>query len=86
LAPGRGPTRLMARQPSPRRRRLCPEHGVELLPVVYGMPAGEAMMAAERGELLLAGCMVWPGAPRFGCPICGIEPPESLAGGFHGPI
>ncbi|MEY4388597.1 MAG: hypothetical protein RLZZ432_316, partial [Chloroflexota bacterium] len=39
-----------------------------------GMPAGEAILAAARGEIVLGGCVVSsaPGAPepRYACPAC----------------
>jgi hypothetical protein len=65
-----------ARSPVKRRRRVCDIHGLEFVTVIYGFPVQEAFEAAERGEVVLAGCMVWPGMPRFACPVCGVNPPD----------
>ena len=48
----------------------CPTCRAPLPPVIDGMPDNETVSAAERGEVLLAGCL--PGvAARVTCPRCG---------------
>jgi hypothetical protein len=40
---------------------------------MYGMPAGEAFEASERGELALAGCVIMhpdDNLARWACPSC----------------
>jgi len=57
----------------------CPACLVPLPPVIYGYPSAEMMDAAERGELILGGCM--PDAPvTLDCPRCGstVELPSEL--------
>lgn len=58
-----------------RKGLRCPGCGEgRLLPLLFGMPAGEAILAAARGEIVLGGCVVSsaPGAPepRYACPAC----------------
>ena len=43
------------------------------LPLVYGLPSRTTFEAAERGEVLLGGCVVWDEAPRERCVDCGNE-------------
>lgn len=55
--------------------KRCPECGSEkIVRIVYGFPAPEAAQAEERGELLIGGCMIGPGSPRWGCGACRWEP------------
>jgi hypothetical protein len=50
----------------------CPQCGsARAVPIVYGLPIGEVVKAAERGEVILAGCMVGAGEPPCLCPDCG---------------
>lgn len=52
----------------------CPSCGESRrLPILYGMPTWEAAQAAERGELVLAGCIIEPGAPIWRCSACATE-------------
>jgi len=39
--------------------------------IVYGLPGPEMFEAAERGEILLGGCVIGPDSPTTGCPACG---------------
>ena len=51
----------------------CPACGAaSTVPIVYGLPAGELFEAAERGEVVIGGCVVGrPGGdPRWSCPDC----------------
>ena len=42
----------------------CPRcDAADPVPILYGMPTGEAGQAAARGELVLGGCAVGPDAP-----------------------
>jgi hypothetical protein len=61
-----------------RRREApsCPRCGAsESIPVLYGLPTHYAGEAAERGEVLLGGCMLGrPGGdPEWACGECGFE-------------
>ena len=50
---------------------VCPEgHQSEIPPVMYGRPGPEMWEAAERGEILIGGCI--RGRPiKQPCPTCG---------------
>lgn len=61
----------VARKPSP---STCSECGGEMVPIAYGFPGGEMMEAAERGEIVLGGCVVWSDMPLETCPRCPGEP------------
>jgi len=52
--------------------RSCPKCGKSdaIVPIMYGMPAGEAMEEAERGEIALGGCMVGDIDPGYSCRRC----------------
>jgi hypothetical protein len=39
-------------------------------PILYGFPTDEAMEAAERDEIVLAGCMVGDLEPTYYCRRC----------------
>ena len=50
----------------------CPNCGSEnVVPIVYGYPTRETAQAAERGEVILYGCMPLP--EDRGCRTCGHE-------------
>jgi hypothetical protein len=42
----------------------------KMAPIVYGYPGAGLMEAAERGEVVLGGCVIWPNQPRWKCPTC----------------
>ena len=50
----------------------CPECGKSdvVVPILYGYPSDEAMEAAERDEIVLAGCMVSDLDPNYYCRRC----------------
>ncbi|MGX5656598.1 hypothetical protein ACWKWC_17615 [Geodermatophilus nigrescens] len=51
----------------------CPDspRGV---PLVVGLPSPEDLAAAERGEVVLGGCVLMPGPEaEWACPVCGRE-------------
>ena len=37
------------------------ERGVRVVPILYGLPTPGALEEARRGEIVLGGCMVYPG-------------------------
>lgn len=57
----------------------CPQCGGAPVPIVYGLPGPELFEEAERGEVALGGCVVWPDRPLWRCTACGsdIGAPES---------
>ncbi|HEY6559929.1 MAG TPA: hypothetical protein VI072_21745 [Polyangiaceae bacterium] len=49
----------------------CPSCGSpDVVRVIHGMPDEEAEAAARRGEVVLGGCLVWPGKPDWHCRAC----------------
>ncbi len=50
----------------------CPECGKTdvVVPILYGYPSDEAMEAAERDEIVLAGCMASETDPSYYCRRC----------------
>lgn len=48
--------------PGPEASGSCPDCGAEMRPVVYGYPSVELIEQAERGEVILGGCVI-PAAP-----------------------
>lgn len=59
-----------------RSARRCPRCGsAEAVPILYGMPTGDAFEAAERGEIALGGCVVGEEAPELLCRGCGVPLP-----------
>lgn len=56
------------------RGQVCPECGVEdAVRVVHGMPTAELALAAERGLVALAGCIVFEDQAAFVCRGCSHE-------------
>lgn len=54
----------------------CPRCGsTDAIRILYGYPAFEMFEAAERGEIRLGGCMVWPESPDYECRGCGTALP-----------
>jgi hypothetical protein len=53
----------------------CPNCGSEnVVPIVYGYPTREAVQAADRGELILYGCLPPSDQPEDrACRSCGKE-------------
>ena len=49
---------------------LCVTCQAKMVPIVYGYPGDGLMEAAERGEVVLGGCVIWPNQPRWKCPTC----------------
>jgi hypothetical protein len=56
------------------KRPCCPKCRSELaVPIVFGLPADEALIDAERGKIALGGCMVSENDPEWRCKSCGHE-------------
>lgn len=53
-----------------------------LVPIVFGMPSYELFEAAERGEVILGGCVLGEVDPTHGCTRCRwegvIDAPDEL--------
>lgn len=55
----------------------CPYCGSpRVIPIMYGLPLPDLVAAEERGELILAGCVVDVDSPAFHCRACGRDLPE----------
>ncbi len=51
--------------------RTCLQCGSgRVVPIVYGMPGGALIEAAERGEVVLGGCVVGDDDPEWSCLEC----------------
>ena len=49
----------------------CPRCGsTEWIPILYGLPVGEATEAAERGEIAISGCLYLSDSPNVECRRC----------------
>jgi len=60
----------------PKSRVRCPRCGeVSGVPILWGMPDNDASERAERGEVVLGGCLVTDDDPDWSCtnPACGNE-------------
>jgi hypothetical protein len=60
-----------------RAERVVPQHAKcprcqssDTIPIVYGMPGPDLFEAEERGEVLLAGCIVSHVDPTWACTAC----------------
>ena len=54
----------------------CPRCGVRAVPILFGLPTFEAFEAADRGEIVLGGCLVVEGdETAFACTgyDCGLQ-------------
>jgi len=51
--------------PCPRCAKLDP------IPIVYGLPGPGLVEQADRGEVEIGGCLIWPDQPNFVCRACG---------------
>lgn len=49
---------------------ICLACGGVGLPIVYGLPNAETFDAADRGELVLGGCLVTSADPDHRCKSC----------------
>ena len=48
----------------------CPDCGNDMIEILYGYPAPEAMARAEKGEIKLGGCIVSDDSPTHYCKHC----------------
>jgi hypothetical protein len=56
----------------PGRRPRCPScRALDVIPIVYGLPALELLEAEERGEVVVGGAL--PFAEQWHCRNCGWE-------------
>ena len=80
MADDRGMTRP-PRQP----RSHCPSchQTVRPTPILWGLPSHEGFAMAQRGEVVLGGCLVGELDPSHVCPNCGIRLYELPDGGFE---
>ena len=56
-----------------RKKLECPKCGSPtIVPVIHGMPIGDDFERERRGEVILAGCIIYGGEPRYpyGCLEC----------------
>lgn len=52
----------------------CPHCGSQrCVPVAYGLPGIDLQAEAERGDVILGGCVIWEGQPDWACTVCGFE-------------
>ncbi len=49
---------------------ICPRCGATMMSIVYGYPGPDLVEAAERGEVILGGCIIEPGQAEWACRIC----------------
>lgn len=63
--------RLLQAQHLPKGLKVCPKCEGDLIPIVYGYPSPEMVESADRGEILLGGCIVSDSDPQFRCAHCG---------------
>jgi hypothetical protein len=51
---------------------VCPEGGQhEPIGIAYGLPSSAMVEAADRGEIILGGCLMWRSSPTSRCRKCG---------------
>lgn len=56
------------------RKYICPScHHQAGVPILYGMPSGEAAQMSERGEIALGGCEIDVEGAERKCTNCGHE-------------
>lgn len=48
-------------------RQRCPKCGGEAVPFVYGLPGWSDVQQAQRGEIVLGGCVIEQDPPRWHC-------------------
>lgn len=59
--------------PVEKKPETCPYCGGRVVKVCYGEPTEETMKKADRGEVVLGSCLVYPGQPDWQCINCGVE-------------
>lgn len=57
-----------------RKAPPCPNcKSVKILPIVYGYPTDEVFREAEKGHLILGGCLVMQENPDWYCKKCDLS-------------
>jgi len=56
-----------------RKPRTCPCCGGKVVPILYGEPSSEAFEKADRGEIVLGGCIIFADMPEYQCTGCGAQ-------------
>ncbi len=58
-------------RPRSEERPACPNCGArQAIPILYGLPSPAMQEAADRGEIVLGGCVIAPEFPIWLCPVC----------------
>lgn len=60
-----GPRRAVPNVPPP--ASTCPDCGRAGVPIMYGEPDREMMVAAKKGRIALGGCVIYDGQPTWTC-------------------
>ena len=56
------------------QKQKCPScNSNNVVTIVYGMPSSELEEQAQRGEIILGGCVVTENDPELYCKDCGRE-------------
>ena len=58
--------------------RNCPKCGKKLVPIIYGMPTSETFEAADRKEVFIGGCEIYPNMPKYHCYNCILDFDKTL--------
>lgn len=66
---------------TPAEASPCPVCGCPMVPIAYGYPGPDMFDAADRGDIVLGGCMVPEGAPVERCVACWPSPSRGSASG-----
>ena len=70
------------------RTAPCPSCGGVGIPIVYGLPAGPLIEAADRGEAVIGGCLIHESNPTHECVVCQLRwdqwEVETSTSGVHG--
>lgn len=56
-----------------RKPRTCPCCGGKVVPILYGEPSSETFEKADRGEIVLGGCIIFADMPEYQCTGCGAQ-------------
>lgn len=62
----------------------CPRcHSTHVVRILYGFPSAEGFRKAERGEVVLGGCMIRMNSPKWACKTCSERFGERRPGGMR---
>ncbi|WP_405162943.1 hypothetical protein OG203_42890 [Nocardia sp. NBC_01499] len=59
-------------------RPLCPKCGAAMTPIMYGYPSSISFDRAERGEIVLGGCVITPDSPDWACRTCRTDSDDDI--------